>query len=220
MSGARPAEPRRRDAEASRRAILQAALEEFAEKGHDGARIDEIALRAGVSKPLIYDYFGNKNAVYAAALREAYVQIREGEEELELDAMAPAEAIRSLVRFSALHFQEKPWFITMLNTENLRRGSTITDLKDAGEIQSVLVRKLAAVLERGAAEGVFRSGVDPVELYISIASLCYFPVSNRFTLRVVFGCPVDRAWMERCAEAASEMLLLWLAPPQNTRKSR
>ncbi|MCB1374923.1 MAG: TetR family transcriptional regulator, partial [Rhodobacteraceae bacterium] len=48
--------PQRRDAERSRRAILDAALEEFSELGHAGARIDAIAARAGVSKPLIYSY--------------------------------------------------------------------------------------------------------------------------------------------------------------------
>jgi AcrR family transcriptional regulator len=113
--------PPRRDAALSRRAILDAALVEFADLGHAGARIDAIAERAGVSKPMIYSYFGDKDGLWAAALREAYVQIRAGERELDLGGKEPEAAIRALVAFTQDHFVEKPWFISMLNTENLAR---------------------------------------------------------------------------------------------------
>ena len=203
---------RRRDPEGAKAAILQAALEEFSRHGHSGARVDRIAKHAGVSKPLIYDYFGDKDAIYAAALREAYVQIREAEAELDLDALPVEEAIRTLVRFTMSHFWEKPWFITMLNTENLRGGDTVRDLHDAQEIQSVLVQKLDRILARGAQQGAFRAGVDPVEFYVYIASLCYFPVSNRFTLEAVFGVSVDEDWLARRCEGAADMLIGYLRP--------
>ncbi|QDY71540.1 TetR family transcriptional regulator [Qingshengfaniella alkalisoli] len=203
---------KKRDAEGSKKAILEAALIEFSEFGHAGARVDRIAKNAGVSKPLIYDYFGDKEAIYAAALKEAYIQIREGEGELNLDQLNPPDAIRALVHFTMDHFRLKPWFISMLNTENLRGGDTIRELRGADEIQSVLVEKLRSVLARGAENGQFRSRVDPVELYIFIASLCYFPVSNKHTLRAVFKCPVDDAWLERRADEAADMLIRYLAP--------
>jgi AcrR family transcriptional regulator len=202
--------PRRRDADRSRRSILHAALVEFAEQGHAGARIDAIAARAGLSKPLIYSYFGDKDALYAAALREAYIQIRAGERDLDLDHRDPEAAIRALVSFTLDHFRSKPWFISMLNTENLRGGGTIRAIEDVGSIQSPLVQALARVLERGAATGRFRAGVDAVDLYITIASLCYFPISNAHTLRAVFGCPVDDDWLERRREDAEEMVLRFL----------
>lgn len=205
-------QPRKRDAERSRAFILQAALEEFSEHGHSGARVDRIASRAGVSKPLIYDYFGDKDAIYAAALKEAYVQIRQGESELDLDALTPTEAVRALVSFTMKHFQDKPWFISMLNTENLRGGSTIRNIESAHEIQSVLVSRISEVLKRGAESGEFRAGIDPIEFYISIASLCYFPMSNMHTLRVVFHVPVDGPWLDRRAEDAARMLLAFLRP--------
>ena len=202
----------RRDAARSKRAILDAALVEFSEQGHAGARIDAIAARAGVSKPLIYNYFGDKNALYAAALREAYVQIRAGERALDLEHADPEDAIRALVGFTLEHFVSKPWFISMLNTENLRGGTTIRALRDVTEIQSPLVARLREVLERGAAVGRFRSGIDPVDLYITIASLCYFPVSNAHTLRVVFGCPLDAVWLEDRRRDAEEMVIRFLRP--------
>ena len=207
---AEPAAPPRRDAERSKRAILDAALVEFSEQGHAGARIDAIAARAGVSKPLIYSYFGDKDALYAAALREAYVQIRAGERVLNLEQLDPEDAIRALVAFTLKHFVSKPWFISMLNTENLRGGATIRAIEDATAIQSPLVARLGEVLDRGAARGVFRPGIDAVELYISIASLCYFPVSNAHTLRVVFRRPVDDAWLELRRREAEEMVIRYL----------
>lgn len=199
--------PRKRDADQSRKLILQAALEEFSTYGHSGARVERIASSAGVSKPLIYDYFGDKDAIYAAALKEAYVQIREGESQLNLASLSPEDAIRRLVIFTMDHFREKPWFIRMLNTENLLGGATIRDMQDAKGVQSVLVEHLQGVLQRGADSGVFRKDVDAVELYLFIASLCYFPVSNIHTLRAVFGLPMDKDWLDRRAEEAADMIL-------------
>lgn len=202
----------RRDAAWSRRAILDAALVAFSESGHAGARIDDIAERAGVSKPLIYKYFGDKDQLYAAALREAYVQIREGERQLNLENREPEEAIRALVHFTMDHFRAKPWFISMLNTENMRGGQTVREIADVGAIQSRLIEELRKVLARGIESGCFRAGLDPVELYITIASLCYFPISNKHTLRVVFGVAVDDAWLERRKQDASEQVIRYLKP--------
>ncbi|MCR4268318.1 TetR family transcriptional regulator [Nitratireductor sp. ZSWI3] len=209
--------PRRRDAEQSRQLILQAALEEFSTYGYSGARVERIASQAGVSKPLIYDYFGDKDAIYAAALKEAYVQIREGEKQLDLDTLSPVEAVRALVRFTMNHFREKPWFISILNTENLRGGTTIREIHDAKGVQSILVERLQAVLSRGVEAGVFRAGVDPVEFYVFIASLCYFPVSNIHTLRAVFSLPIDGPWLDRRAEEAADMVLAYLCPSRPPR---
>ena len=211
-----PAQPKRktgpRDAERTRRAILDAALVEFSEKGHAAARIDAVAEAAGISKPMIYSYFGDKDALYAAALREAYVQIRAGESELQLGDLEPVEAVRTLVHFTFDHFREKPWFISMLNTENLLGGETVRSIADVGDIQSNMISELSRVLDHGVREGVFRTGVDPVELYITIASLCYFPISNRHTLRAVFKVPVDDAWVEARKRAVSDMVLADLRP--------
>lgn len=216
------AEPRRRkvkpvpsvkrDAARSKRAILDASLIEFSTHGHAGARIDAIAERAGVSKPLIYSYFGDKDELYAAALREAYVQIRAGEQELNLDHKDPETAIRDLVDFTLDHFRKKPWFISMLNTENLRGGTTIRQINDVGDIQSHLIGELASLLERGVTMGIFRPGIAPVDLYITIASLCYFPISNAHTLSAVFGASMDDAWLAKRSADIGEMVIRFLRP--------
>ncbi|WP_458792769.1 TetR/AcrR family transcriptional regulator [Yoonia sp. MH D7] len=203
--------PRVNDASASKSSILQSALIEFASKGYDGARVNEIASRAGISKPLMYEYFGDKEAVYSAALREAYVQIRRGEEELDMEGLDPKDAIRTLVVFTMNHFRRNPWFISMLNTENLRGGTTIKKMEGASDIQSPLVRELKSVLDKGEKTGQFRPGLDAAEIYIFIASLCYFPVSNSHTLLGAFGCKIDADWLDRRAEEASEMMVRYLS---------
>lgn len=201
---------RKRNPEVTRAAILQAALEEFSEVGLSGARVDRIAKRAGVSKPMIYDYFGDKHAVYAAALREAYVQIRRGEMDLELDTIDPEDAIRALVRFTMTHFWNNPWFISMLNTENLLGGETIRTLEDAADIQSVLLARIGAILAKGTSTGQFTRDITATELYIFIASMCWFPISNMHTLSVVFDTTIDTDWLNRHTEKAADMLIGFL----------
>ena len=196
----------KRNPEVTRAAILQAALEEFSDVGHSGARVDRIAERAGVSKPMIYEYFGDKHAVYAAALREAYVQIRRGETELQLDVREPEDAIRALVHFTMNHFWNNPWFISMLNTENLLGGNTIRNLEDAVEIQSALLEQIQMILDRGRETGLFRREVTAIELYVFVASLCWFPISNMHTLRVVFRAPIGECWLCEHADRAAEMI--------------
>ncbi len=204
-----------RDAAATQRRILEAALTEFSAHGHGGARIDRIAGAAGVSKPMIYNYFGDKEELYKAALRESYVQIRQGERQIDTDHMAPEEAIRELVRFTMEHFVSKPWFTSMLNTENMRGGVAVREMDHLSEIQSPLIETIGSILDRGVAEGSFRPGIDPTELYITIASLCFFPVSNKHTLRVVFKVPIDEDWLTRRAEEAGEMIIRYLRAAPN-----
>jgi AcrR family transcriptional regulator len=189
---------------------LSSALIEFSTKGYAGARVDEIARSAGVSKPMIYEYFGDKDAIYAAALREAYVQIREGESALELGGLSPEDAIKALVVFTMEHFRKNPWFISMLNTENLQGGNTSREIHDASDIQSTLIGEIAEILNRGQEAGQFRENIDPVELYIFIASLCYFPISNIHTLRAVFECPIDDAWLKRRGQESAAMVVKYL----------
>ena len=207
-----PKKGAKRDAEATKSRILNAALKEFSRYGHAGARMDAIAEAAIVSKPMIYSYFGDKEELYRAALRESYLQIRQGERKLRIGNLDPEDGIRELVRFTLSHFVSKPWFISMLNTENLLGGDAIRQIDDVGDIQSPLIDALNTLLNHGVEMGTFRDGVDPVEIYITIASLCYFPVSNRHTLRVVFRVPIDKPWLDHRANVIADMVLLYLKP--------
>ncbi len=180
-------ETRQRDADRSQAAILQAAREEFAAHGLAGARMDRIAERAELNKRLIYYYFGSKDDLFLAVLERAYADIREAEQALHLDEIEPVEAIRQLVSFTWHYYLAHPEFITLLNSENLHRAEHLKRSDGIQQMNSPLVQLLDGVLERGRRDGVFRAGVDPIQLYISIASLCYFYLSNSHTLSAVFG---------------------------------
>ncbi len=203
--------PAKRDAQRTRHEILAAARAEFAEHGDTGARIDRIAARAGANKALIYSYFGNKEELFAVVLREAYRQIRDGEGKLDLNQRDPESAIVELLRFTAHHFRDNPWFLRLLNTENQRRGRTVRAMEGMAELNSPLVETLRKILDRGEAAGLFRAGVDPIELYLSIAGFFYFPIANSYTLSAAFkpGIGTD-AWLERRIAHAEQMVLAFL----------
>jgi AcrR family transcriptional regulator len=180
-------EPRSRDADRSQLAILASARDEFSARGLAGARMDSIAERAGLNKRLIYYYFGSKDDLFLAVLERVYADIREAEQRLHLEEIDPVEAIRQLVSFTWNYYLEHPEFITLLNSENLHCAAHLKRSDRIQEMNSPLVQLLDTVLERGRRDDLFRAGVDPVQLYISIASLCYFYLSNNHTLSAIFG---------------------------------
>ena len=180
-------ELRTRDADRTQQAILRAAMDEFAEKGLGGARIDAIADRAGINKRLIYYYFDGKDPLFLAALEQTYADIRSAEQALHLESIEPVEAVRRLVAFTWRHYVEHPEFLNLLNSENLHRARHLKQSKRIREMNSPLIQTLGDVLERGRRDGVFRGGIDPVQLYISIAGLSYFYLSNNPTLSTIFG---------------------------------
>ncbi|KAA0219335.1 MAG: TetR/AcrR family transcriptional regulator [Lautropia sp.] len=175
-----------RDPEATREAILGAATDEFAQHGLAGARVDRIAGRAGINKRMLYYYFGQKEGLYLAVLEAAYQRIREEEHQLNLTQVEPTEAIRRLVAFTWDYYIAHPEFLSLLNTENLHRARHLKKSSRVRTWHSPFVAMIAEVLERGRKSGVFRTGVDPVQLYISIAGLSYFYLSNRYTLSTIF----------------------------------
>ena len=177
----------RRDPERTRARILEAARIEFAQRGLGGARVDQIAVRAGSNKRMIYYYFDNKEALFLAALESAYEQIRKAEQSLKLTDLAPAEGMRRLVHFTWKYYLAHPEFITLLNSENLHGARHLKQSKAIQALHSPLVAMLDGLLARGRRAGVFRRGVDAVQLYISIAALGYFYLSNSHTLSTIFG---------------------------------
>lgn len=176
-----------RDPERTRAVILAAATAEITAKGLGGARVDEIAERAGVNKRMIYHYFGDKDGLYLAVLEAAYQLIRSEEIKLDLKQRDPVEGMRELVQFTWNYYRLHPEFLSLLATENLHRSAYLKRSKKIRELHSPLVGLIEDLLQRGAKTKVFRKDVDPVELYISIAALGFFYLSNRYTLSTIFG---------------------------------
>jgi AcrR family transcriptional regulator len=176
----------KRNPEKNRERILAAALEEFSRFGLGGARVDRIAARAGANKRMLYYYFGNKEAMFLAVLESRYAHIRRAEQGLRLGDLDPAEGIRRLVAFTWNYYLRHPEFLTLLNSENLHRARHLRRSRQIAAMNSPLVAMLGDLLARGVRKGEFRRGVDPVQLYISIAGLGYFYLGNRHTLSTIF----------------------------------
>jgi AcrR family transcriptional regulator len=181
------AEERQRNADRSQSTILAAARAEFAEHGLGGARMDRIAERAGLNKRLIYYYFEDKDRLFQAVLEQTYRDIRDEERRLNLLALKPADAVRRLVEFTWDYYLAHPEFLSLLNSENLQGARHLESSQRAREMNSPLIATLGEILERGRKEGTFRGGVDPLQLYVSIAGLSYFYISNQHTLSAIFG---------------------------------
>lgn len=215
-SAAAPAAARPRPARNAGRtqaAILAAATQEFAQHGLSGARVDRIAARAGTNKRMLYYYFGGKEALFLAVLEAAYGRIRGAEQALDLTRRDPVAGMRELVAFTWRHFVAHPEFISLLATENLHRAKHLKRSPRIRSLHSPLVATISDLLERGRHAGVFRGDVDPVQLYVSIAALSYFYLSNAHTLSTIFGRDLlsARARAARLAHV-TDLVLRALAP--------
>ena len=136
---------------------------------------------------MLYYYFGRKEALFLAVLERAYENIRAEEQSLRLLELPPARGVEQLVVFTWNYFLAHPEFMSLLNTENLHRARHLKKSKKVLAMHSPLLATLDELLKRGVREGVFRRGVDPVQLYVSIAALGYFYLSNNHTLSTIFG---------------------------------
>ena len=177
---------RPRNPDDTKRRILAAAKAEFAKKGLGGARVDDIAARAKANKRMMYHYFGNKDDLFAHVVEDAYGEFREREGALELDGLEPIAAVKALIAFIWKYFIDNPEFITLVNSENLHKARHIKKSERMLEMSRSFVGRMQQLLDRGAKAGVFREGLDPVQVNISIAAVGYYYLTNRFTGSIVF----------------------------------
>ena len=202
-----------RDPARTRASILRAATAEITAKGLNGARVDTIAKRARVNKRMLYHYFGDKQGLYLAVLEDTYAAIRAAEISLNLNELDPVAGMRKLVLFTWRYFVDHPEFLSLLATENMNRAAYLKKSKRIRRLHAPLIGMISGLLERGVRANVFRAGGDPVELYISIAALGFFYMSNRHTLSTIFGKDLGAPErLEARGRHIVEMVLAYLAP--------
>jgi AcrR family transcriptional regulator len=186
-AGATRAVKRRiQDPDGTRRNIVEIATEEFADKGFSGARIDDIAARTSTSKRMIYYYFGDKEGLFVEVLEQAYSRIRQIETGLELDHIEPESALRTLVGFTFDYQNANENFIRLVMVENIHKGAHLARSRIIEELNLSAISTLRDIYRRGRMAGVFRDGIDEVDLHMSISALCFFNVANRATFSHIF----------------------------------
>ncbi|SFZ84715.1 transcriptional regulator, TetR family [Devosia enhydra] len=178
---------RTQDPEGTRQNIIEVASQEFALNGLSGARIDEIAAKTRASKRMIYYYFGDKEGLYLSALENAYRRVREGEAQLDIEGLAPLDALRRLVEFTFDHHHQHEDFIRMVMIENIHHGEYLERSKVIRQLNVTAIGTIEQIYARGLKDGLFREGLDPIELHWQISALCFFNVSNRATFSHLFG---------------------------------
>ncbi|WP_373084679.1 TetR/AcrR family transcriptional regulator [Sneathiella sp.] len=175
--------PRKSDNSDTRQALLDVACQEFAGRGLEGARVDRIAKLANVNKQLVYHYFGSKDELYIAVLEEAYRNIREQEHALDLAGLPAHDAMRVLIEFSFDYLDRNREFVALVTDENTHMGEHLNGSTQLEPMNRPIIEMIRETLERGD----FKAGLDPFQVYLSIAALSFFYFSNAFTLSRIFG---------------------------------
>jgi AcrR family transcriptional regulator len=178
---------RARNPDNTKQVILDAARVEFAKAGLAGARVDKIAETSGANKRMLYHYFGGKEQLFAAVIEDAYGNIRGQEMQLGLDDLPPEQAMKKLVEFTWEYYLANPEFITLVNSENLHQAKHIAGNRQLRKLQKAYVETVDAILKRGEETGVFRPGIDALQLCITIAAIGFYYLTNRHTGGVLFG---------------------------------
>lgn len=187
-----PAKGRKRDPERTRKAILAAALREFAQQGYSGARIEKIAQTAKCNIRMLYHYFGNKKNLYVAVLEGAYDDIRRREAQLQIDLERPLEGLMELLRFTFDYFEKNPNFEGLLRTENLMHGKFVRRSAHVTEAGFPLRKTIADLIASGQTKGVLRPDLDPVQIYVTITALSRFHLANAFSLSALLDTDMTR----------------------------
>lgn len=179
--------PRVRDAERTRRELLDVAAEVFAESGFAGARVDEIAARTRTTKRMIYYYFGGKEQLYRAVLERAYRGIREEEAKIDVAGLDPLEALREIAVATFDHHVGDQEFIRLVAIENVHGAEYLKSIESLRELGQPAVDLLDVILRRGRELGEIRDGFDAIDVHMLISSFCVFQVANQHTFGHLFG---------------------------------
>lgn len=210
MSARKPKEP-----ELNRASLLAAASREFAERGFQGARLEVIASEANITRAMVYYYFGGREGLYLAALEEVYRHIRTSESALDLEGLTPVDAMRKLACFRIDYYVENPLIVALLAIENQHKAEYLKNSKEISARAGISLEPLGAILQQGQAQGIFRPGIDVVELHQIMVSIGMFNVSNQHTFGAIFArelCSPEQ--LARTRKLACEVVLGFLAPVQ------
>jgi len=177
----------RRQGAGTRELIFRAAMKEFSRFGYSGARMDRIASTAKCNIRMVYHHFGKKKDLYRIVLEEAYVDIRQKEEALQLTKLDPVEGMVRLLEFTFDHFMRHPEFVALLTNENLMHGKFVLKSKKITQTASPLRNAVETLVKRGKEMKLFPADLDAVNMYVTIAALSWFHLSNAYTLSSMFG---------------------------------
>lgn len=171
----KPKRPATRNREATRAAILKAALEEFAQEGLAGARTDAIARAARVNKALLYYYFHDKESLYGAVLDQVFGGLAAALNQVLDGDLPPREKV---LAYAGTHFDyiaQSPFYPRLVQREMMRagRGGSPHIRRLAERHLRPLFLRLGEVLRAGIAAGDFRA-VEPLQFVVTAVGAIVF----------------------------------------------
>lgn len=173
--------------------LLAVAEREFGAKGLEGARVDDIARAAGVTKQLVYNYYRSKDDLFASLLDEASAQAMSEMVGLELDHLPPPQALRAFLNHHFDQYRRFPLLGLTVMEENRQHGMHISSRNKFPELMPLLIAKLGRVLERGVISGDFRDGTDAAAFLATAVLIIAGCFVNGHCLSVMMGVDLTTA---------------------------
>lgn len=174
--------------ELTRKRLLRAATIEFSTRGLSGARIVRIAKNAGTNVQAIYYHFGNKEQLYAATVEAIFSPESFDVLAAELVTLDPEGVILRLIEFMLGQYLDHTTAYALLVDE--RQVQTAAHLKKIAGVQKIFSRLLSQIdhaLKQGAEAGVFRPGLDPARVFMTVTSLTGNYIHKIHTHSALFG---------------------------------
>ena len=189
----------KRDAEASKNLIIIHAIELFSQKGYASASMDELAVRCGLNKAMVFYYFKNKKGLYEAVMHEVLVEIQQTIVEENKRHKTPQRELEGFIRTYAKFACENPYLPSLLLKELSDSGAVIPEILFASMRQ--LFALFSDILRRGEKEGYFADAV-PMILYFMVLGTLNLMVTTK-PLRIKAS-QLQDIEVETCADCPIE----------------
>ncbi|MEE9682120.1 TetR family transcriptional regulator [Lelliottia amnigena] len=193
--------------------IFQSAIALFAEYGLNGARMEQIAEKAGTTKRMVVYHYKTKENLYLMALEYVYTQIRASEKQLSLSGLPPVEALVHLVEATFDYHADHPDYIRIICMENMQRGRFMQQSSYLRQVNRSALDLLDAILRRGKEKQLFNQTVDARDLHRLISSFSFHYVANSYTFTLLFEDGADeQAQRQHYRKMAVQVALRYTCP--------
>lgn len=179
-----------RNPERTKGRLLRAAIRLYSEKGFHGVSVDEIVGQAKANKRMVYHYFGDKNGIYLAALKEVFGRLEKAAVRVIKESERPDVKLKHLIAAHFRFLDENPEFFRLLLWENLERGRHIGRHPEFIN-RNPFIAQFRLVIKEGVASGIFRAPRDIKHLLINLIAVCFFYYSNHYSLAISLKVDLD-----------------------------
>jgi len=191
--------------------LLDLGVSLLATRSLDELTIDVLAEEAGISRGLLYHYFGGKDELYVAVLEAVLADLRHDELQLDAEAVEPLEGLLRIYDFVDTHYAPHPRLRKLLAFENLNEARHLARSSRIPEMASPTLSLIRKLLARGVANGQVRAGVDALHLYVAMVSLSYYGRAHAPTLSRIFNKDLQKAsWQKAHQKLTRQMVAAFL----------